>query len=239
MSAPQQSSSIDSLHTDSACVECGQHFAFCKSCHAPIEEKRKGPALAFIGLAFAGLCLTALYVGAYVIFARDPSLLGPYLGAAPSSTWTVLSSMGEMFGGLNCIVSALAFAALIYSISQQRRELRYQRQSMGESRREMHLSIEAQIDSARSLSKQIEHMRQTEIIDGLGSMLRSFDAQIASSVTAIQELEATTGDASTLTDERLRLQKLRQSRNTTIQKLDDAINSAPQPAANSQYELHN
>ena len=178
-------------------------------------------------------------MSALMLFLPAILVVSPYLGAARTDTWTVLSSMGEMFGGLNCIVSALAFAALIYSISQQRRESRYQRRSMGESQREMHLSIEAQVDSARSLSKQIERMRQTEIIDGLGSMLRSFDAQIASSITAIQELEATTGDASTLTDERLRLQKLKQSRNTTIQKLNEAINLAPLPADDSQNELHN
>jgi hypothetical protein len=218
----------DPTPLDAACTECGQSFPFCQKCNAPIEKKRKGLVFVFIGLSLLGICLIAAYVITCVRLSRDPSLLAPYLGKQPFNTWTILSSMGEMFGGLNCIVSGLAFAALIYSLAQQRRELRYQRHSMAESRREMNLSIKAQVDSANALSLQIEHMRVTTTIDGLGAMLRSFDAQIASSLLVIKEIEAAGGDATTLTAERSNIQHLRQTRDLTVTRLDDAINLAPQ-----------
>lgn len=229
MSAKHHAAEVHSFHSDAACPECGQSFPFCHSCNAPIEPKRKGlAAIAFIGLSVFGICLVLAYIAAYVLLARDPSLLAPYLGLTPPNTWQILASMGEMFGGLNCVVSGLAFAALIYSLAQQRRELRYQRHSMAESRREMNLSIQAQVESAKALSIQIDHMRLTATIDGLGALLRSFDAQIASSRTAIKEIEAAGGDASRLTAERSHIQHLKQARDTIVAKLDDAINLAPQ-----------
>ena len=207
------------------CPECGQTLSFCKTCNAPSDKKGWGFRLAALGLVILSILLLIAYIVGYVVLARDPSILSTYLGPKPAETWQVLSSMGEMFGGLNCIVSALAFAALIYSIAQQRTELRYQRQAMAESRKEMRLSIQAQEDSARALSIQIEHMRLTATIDGLGAILRTYDAQIDFTQRSIAEIEPV-ADADQIRSERERLLKLTQARDAAVTKLDSALNEA-------------
>lgn len=207
------------------CSECGQHFSFCRLCSAPTELRSRSTAFVLAGACLIVLTLLVSYLAACVRVARDPTLLAAYLGKEPGATWQILANMGDTFGGLNCIVSALAFAGLIYGIAQQRTELKYQRQAMTEARKEMRVSVQAQVDSARALALQIKHMRLTAAIDALGAMLSSFDAQVVSKLQRIAEAEPV-ADQAKLAKARQELRSLEEKRDQTLTNLNQALRQA-------------
>lgn len=60
---------------------------------------------------------------------------------------------GDMFGGLNALFSALAFAALIYTADLQRKELECQRKELKQTREAMEASAAAQTRIRRNSPK--------------------------------------------------------------------------------------
>lgn len=52
-------------------------------------------------------------------------------------TWTEKSDFGEMFGGINALFSAFAFAGLIFTILLQREDLELQREELRQTRDEL------------------------------------------------------------------------------------------------------
>ena len=67
----------------------------------------------------------------------------------------IRGQFGDMFGGINALFSALAFAGLIYTVSLQRKELSLQRQELEETRNELRRSAEAQEQSHKALTAQL------------------------------------------------------------------------------------
>lgn len=72
----------------------------------------------------------------------------------------IRGQFGDMFGGLNALFSAMAFAVLIYTMWLQRIELRLQREELQETRAELSRSARAQEKSEEALTLQVEAMRQ-------------------------------------------------------------------------------
>jgi len=67
-------------------------------------------------------------------------LLYWYLVSTGINTAQDRGLFGDMFGGLNTLFSGLAFAAIAYSIFQQREELALQREELALQRQEMELT---------------------------------------------------------------------------------------------------
>lgn len=78
--------------------------------------------------------------------------------AREGGTWKSLigtsGTLGDTFGAVNALFSALALAGAIYSILLQTRELGLQREEMAMNRRELTRTAEAQIQSERSFELQ-------------------------------------------------------------------------------------
>jgi hypothetical protein len=95
---------------------------------------------------FVGLLAIVISIWfAYYWFA--PDLIDRMGNRDPNSVWTTRGQFGDMFGALNALFSAIAFAALVYTVFLQRTELELQRKELHDTREEIRgqkLQLEAQ-----------------------------------------------------------------------------------------------
>ncbi len=96
------------------------------------------------------------------------------------SDWVSRGQFGDMFGAINTLFSALAFAGLITAILVQKEEIKEQRQ-------ELRKSVEAQIETEKALKKQVELMNFT-------SKLNAHNTIISSGETILSRLEGVPGN---------------------------------------------
>lgn len=98
---------------------------------------------------------------------ESPLFLFALLGAVGLSTlgyWWLIHSwntdyektgqFGDTFGALNAVFTGLAFAGLIFSIMQQRRDLRMQREELALQRQELRLQREEQVNTRGVFERQ-------------------------------------------------------------------------------------
>ncbi len=74
-------------------------------------------------------------------------------------------SAGDMFGAVNALFSALAFAFLIYTALMQREELKLQREELRETRKELARSAEAHQELVQITSYQTRLSEQSRRVD--------------------------------------------------------------------------
>lgn len=70
--------------------------------------------------------------------------------------WDQRGQFGDMFGAINALFSAFAFAVLIYTIWMQREQLELQRQELEQTREELSRAADAQEESEKLLNAQVE-----------------------------------------------------------------------------------
>jgi len=76
-----------------------------------------------------------------------------------------------MFGGLNALFTGLAFAAVIYTILLQRKDLELQRLELQRSRRELHRAAEAQVGQVAALNEAANLRAMTALVNTYGTEL--------------------------------------------------------------------
>ena len=92
-------------------------------------------------------------------------------GAAPA--------FNDAFSALNTVFSGMAFAALVFTVFLQRRELELQRQELRDSREELKRTATAQEHSEQALNSQVEAMAATAKINAANAMLVHYREIIA------------------------------------------------------------
>jgi hypothetical protein len=95
--------------------------------------------------------LTTLVVGVVAVWLM---FSGAVYWAQPD--WEQRGQFGDMFGAVNALFSALAFAILIHTMWLQREELALQREELEQTREELRRSANAQEASQKALEDQIE-----------------------------------------------------------------------------------
>lgn len=96
------------------------------------------------------LLITLLFAGVIVLWAASWPLVS-YLFPG----WNERSAFGDMFGAVNALFSALAFAGLIIAIYLQTQELSLQRTELKETKGELRRTAEAQEKSEKALSESV------------------------------------------------------------------------------------
>jgi hypothetical protein len=91
----------------------------------------------------------------------------------------VRRQFGNMFGAINALFSAFAFAGLIFAILLQREDLALQREELVETREELRRSATAQEASHKALQEQIRTMRHGALISAVDTLIRTYDEQLA------------------------------------------------------------
>ncbi len=84
------------------------------------------------------------------------------------SSWTERGAFGDT---LNAFFSILVFGGIIHTIMLQREELQLQRQELKLTRQELKRTAEAQEKSEKALSKQVNSMERTAMLNGLNALL--------------------------------------------------------------------
>lgn len=110
--------------------------------------------------------LVALLLAGFVLWVASIPLVMLYYGEPGNS-----SEFGDMFGAVNALFSGLALAGIIYAIIIQRQELILTRQ-------ELTRTAEAQIESAKSLEKQLGLQIDASRLAALASLVESYNQQI-------------------------------------------------------------
>jgi len=95
---------------------------------------------------------------------------------AEKDLWSIRGQMGDMFGAVNSLFSALALAGLIYTVCLQRKELQLQRRDLALTRREIKRSASAQEESEKALRSQAESLQTSTQVSALDTLIRSVEA---------------------------------------------------------------
>ncbi len=98
--------------------------------------------------------------------------------------------VGDSFGSINALFSGLAFALLIYTIYLQRKDLEISKEELRLTRDELHRTAEAQINSERALSEQVNQMQRAAKINALSSLLDYHSASANAFATMSRQTES-------------------------------------------------
>lgn len=105
-------------------------------------------------------------------------------------SWEIRGQFGDSFGVTSSLFSGLAFAALIYTVNLQRKELSLQRRELELTRNEIKRSALAQEASERSLSNQANALEVAARLNALSSVIDHYSIKIKSLSSATQKVEA-------------------------------------------------
>lgn len=90
----------------------------------------------------------------------------------------LIGALGDSYGGLNALFSALAFAGLIYTVLLQRKELSLQRLEVSETRKELKKGAEAQEKTATYQEKLTNLEAYSILLRTYTDSIKSIDEQI-------------------------------------------------------------
>ena len=105
--------------------------------------------------------------------------------------WSDRGTFGDMFGAVNALFSGLAFVALIYTILQQREEIKINRKEIELNRKELKKSTVAQIQSQESLKEQVKQTHLTAKINAINTVISYYNIQISNPKNSLDLIEKT------------------------------------------------
>lgn len=118
--------------------------------------------------------LVKLIVLVIVIWAISAALIMMVL-----PEWSDRGTFGDLFGAVNALFSALAFAALIYTIILQREEIKQNRNEIVLNRKELQKSSRLQQKSQEVLKQQVEQMNLSAKMNAMRTLVDYYNNQIS------------------------------------------------------------
>ncbi len=103
--------------------------------------------------------------------------------------WSIRGTIGDTFGAVNALFSGLAFAALVYTIILQRREIRLNRSEIELNRRELAKSVKAQNASQLALKQQVAQTHLSAKINAMNTIIGYYTSQIESDKSSPEVVE--------------------------------------------------
>lgn len=103
--------------------------------------------------------------------------------------WENRGQFGDMFGAVNALFSGLALAGVILAIVLQKNELELQREELKLTRDELERAAKAQEGSRDALSKQVELLHTTAVMESLNSAIEIYDRRITRESNATERLK--------------------------------------------------
>lgn len=103
--------------------------------------------------------------------------------------WTDRGTFGDLFGAINALFSGLAFAALIYTILLQRKEINQNKEEIVLNRKELSKSVKAQQATSKALISQAEQTHLTAKINAMNSLMSYYNSQIENPKSSDQIVE--------------------------------------------------
>ncbi|WP_025743307.1 hypothetical protein [Aquimarina pacifica] len=95
------------------------------------------------------------------------------------SEWSDRGTFGDLFGAVNALFSALAFAVLIYTIILQREEIKQNREEIVLNRKELEKSGKIQRKSQEVLIRQVEQTHLSAKMNAMRTLVDYYNNQIS------------------------------------------------------------
>ena len=99
------------------------------------------------------------------------------IGILPN--WSDRGTFGDLFGAVNALFSALAFAVLIYTIVLQREEIKQNRQEILLNRKELAKAAKLQKDAHKVLIQQVEQTHLSAKMNAMRTLVDYYNNQIS------------------------------------------------------------
>ncbi|WP_420322747.1 hypothetical protein [Flagellimonas sp.] len=122
------------------------------------------------------------------------------------SEWSDRGTFGDLFGAVNALFSALAFAVLIYTIILQREEIKQNREEIILNRKELEKSSKLQRKAQDVLIKQVEQTHLSAKMNAMRTLIDYYNNQISNPKSTEETIE-----------------KARLKRRQIISQIDDLI----------------
>ena len=94
------------------------------------------------------------------------------------SEWSERGNFGDLFGAVNALFSALAFAVLIYTIVLQREEIKQNREEIVLNRKELQKSSKLQRKAQEVLIQQVEQTHLSAKMNAMRTLVDYYNNQI-------------------------------------------------------------
>ena len=95
------------------------------------------------------------------------------------SEWSDRGTFGDLFGAVNALFSALAFAVLIYTIVLQREEIKQNREEIVLNRKELEKSSKLQRKAQEVLIRQVEQTHLSAKMNAMRTLVDYYNNQIS------------------------------------------------------------
>ncbi|HKK87366.1 MAG TPA: hypothetical protein VJ917_00865 [Saprospiraceae bacterium] len=92
--------------------------------------------------------------------------------------WSERGTFGDMFGAVNALFSALAFAALIYTVVLQREEIKQNREEIRRNRKELAKGAKLQQRAQEVLKEQVEQTHLSAKMNAMRTLVDYYNNQI-------------------------------------------------------------
>lgn len=103
--------------------------------------------------------------------------------------WSERGTFGDLFGAVNALFSALAFAALIYTIILQREEINQNREEIVLNRKELEKSSKLQRKAQDVLIKQVEQTHLSAKMNAMRTLVDYYNNQISNTKNSDEIIE--------------------------------------------------
>ncbi|MBS9463351.1 hypothetical protein KIM67_13110 [Flagellimonas sp. 389] len=105
------------------------------------------------------------------------------------SEWSDRGTFGDLFGAVNALFSALAFAVLIYTIILQREEIKQNREEIVLNRKELEKSSKLQRKAQDVLIKQVEQTHLSAKMNAMRTLVDYYNNQISNPKSTEEVIE--------------------------------------------------
>jgi uncharacterized membrane protein len=115
--------------------------------------------------------------------------LSAYLIILFLDNWSDRGTFGDLFGAVNALFSALAFAALIYTIVLQRDEIKQNREEIRRNRKELAKGAKLQQKAQQVLMEQVEQTHLSAKVNAMRTLVDYYNNQINSPKSTEETIE--------------------------------------------------
>ncbi len=103
--------------------------------------------------------------------------------------WSDRGTFGDLFGAVNALFSALAFAALIYTIVLQREEIKENREEIILNRKELAKGAKLQQKAQQVLIQQVEQTHLSAKMNAMRTIVEYYNNQISNPKSTEETIE--------------------------------------------------
>jgi hypothetical protein len=103
--------------------------------------------------------------------------------------WSDRGTFGDLFGAVNALFSGLAFAGLLYSLIENRKQISSQQEELFINRKELLKARKIQEKTEKAIEAQVAQMRNTARLGGLNTLVNYFTNTINDSKTSPEDVE--------------------------------------------------